>query len=384
MSDVVVAGSGPAGWAVAAACAREGLHTVLVDPAPDRHWPATYALWRDELPELPATAVAAAPRRVLAAGTTLAPVARDYLIVDNAGLRAWLTDDRVDVVTGAVRAAHHGPRGATVVLADGRRLATGVVVDATGARRVLTGGPPRGPCTEQTAFGVVLPAADAAALLPDPAGTALFMDWRAPAPAADPGFCYVIPLGRDRVLVEETSLARRPGLGLDVLATRLRSRLAAAGITARGTEERVRIPLDLPLPRPDRTVPFGVAAGLVHPATGYSVATSLRLAPLVAAAVAGGLGRGPRAAARAAWHELWPPGALAVHALRRHGLRALRALPPELVPAFFDAFFALPVERQRAFTSERTNPRLVAAAMAALFRPVPWRLRAALTLPLRP
>ncbi|HEX8761977.1 MAG TPA: FAD-dependent oxidoreductase, partial [Pseudonocardiaceae bacterium] len=36
MIDVLVAGGGPAGWAVAAACARLGLHTELVDPAPDR------------------------------------------------------------------------------------------------------------------------------------------------------------------------------------------------------------------------------------------------------------------------------------------------------------------------------------------------------------
>ncbi|MGH3770268.1 MAG: lycopene cyclase family protein, partial [Pseudonocardiaceae bacterium] len=45
-----MAGGGPAGWAVAAACARLGLDTELVDPAPDRPWRATYGAWREELP----------------------------------------------------------------------------------------------------------------------------------------------------------------------------------------------------------------------------------------------------------------------------------------------------------------------------------------------
>src|SRR4051794_19272074 len=46
-TDVVVAGSGPAGLATAAACARAGLRVTLVDPRP-APWRATYCLWADE------------------------------------------------------------------------------------------------------------------------------------------------------------------------------------------------------------------------------------------------------------------------------------------------------------------------------------------------
>ncbi|MEC3976631.1 lycopene cyclase family protein [Amycolatopsis sp. H20-H5] len=380
--DVLIAGAGPAGLALARECARRGLTTALVDPAPRRHWPPTYGLWADEVPALPATAVAAAPASALAYGTTAHRLSRSYLVLTNRGLRAWLTDDRVEVLTGRVERVDHGGHGATVRLADGRRLAAGVVVDASGERRVLTGGALGTPRAEQTAFGLVLPAAVADALVPDSATTAVFMDWR--AAAAEPSFLYAIPVGGGEVLVEETSLARRPGLDTVVLAARLRSRLAAAGIPWHGREEKVRIVLDAPVPARGPTVPFGVTAGLVNPATGYSLATSLRLAPVVADALAENLGRGPGAAVKAAHRCLWTPSARAVHLLRRHGLRALRGMPPSAIPSFFDRFFALPEPSQRAFTSGREDVAGTTAAMTELFRDAPWAVRRRLVLPALP
>ncbi|WP_414937714.1 lycopene cyclase family protein [Amycolatopsis sp. cmx-11-51] len=362
MADVVIAGGGPAGRALARACARRGLATTLVDPAPGRRWPATYGLWADELPALPASAVACAPSTTLAFGTGPHVLDRRYLVVDNAGLRDWLTGG-YDVAAGTVSGVDHGKHGTSVRLEDGRVLAAGLYFDATGAR-------PRGNRYEQTAFGAVLPAEDALRLVDSP-DTAVFMDWR----GSEQAFLYVLPLGDGTVLVEETSLARRPGLPLDVLAARLRARLTDAGLTSRGREERVRIVLDVPSPRRGRTVPFGAAAGLVHPATGYSVATSVRLADPVADAVAQAWERGPAEAASAAHRALWPSSARTVHGLRRHGLRALCGMPPELVPAFFELFFTLPTGLQRAFTSGSEDVSGTAEAMSALFRIAPWQVR---------
>jgi lycopene beta-cyclase len=375
VADVLIVGAGPAGWALAGACARLGLETVLADPAPAAPWRATYGLWADELPGLPRSAVAAAPRRSVAAGLTEHVVPRDYLIVDNQGLREAFADARVEVLTGRVERAVSGKSGTTVVLADGRRIAAGVVVDASGARRVLSGGPSRRTGAEQTAVGVVLEVADAERVVPGAGETALFMDWRRAWPGADPTFLYSLPLGGGRVLVEETSLARRPGLGHDVLDTRLRARFAAAGITPGGRVERVRIPLDTPLPRRSPIVPFGVTAGLVHPATGYSLAGSLRLAPLVASALAAGLARSPAAATEAARHELWSPASRAVHALRKRGLNALLGMSSAELPEFFELFFGLPVERQRAFTSGREDLPGTTAMMAEIFRRSPAKVR---------
>lgn len=348
---MVIAGGGPAGRALARACARRGLETVLVDPAPGRRWRATYGLFADELPALPGSAVAYAPSTTLAFGTRPHVLDRRYLVLDNAGLRRWL-DGAYDVVEGTVSGVDHGGQDSSVRLDDGRTLGTGLYVDASGVR-------PRGDRYEQTAFGAVLPAEDALRLVDDP-GTAVFMDWR----ETKSGFLYVLPLGDGTVLVEETSLARRPGLPLDVLAARLRARLRAVGLTSRGREERVRIVLDVPVPRRGRTVPFGTAAALVHPATGYSVATSIRLAEPVADAVVRAWDRGPAAAASAAHRALWPSSARAVHGLRRHGLRALCGMPPELVPVFFDQFFTLPIPLQRH-----------SPAVAKMFRIPPKRCR---------
>ena len=73
---------------------------------------------------------------------------------------------------------------------------------------------------------------------------ATVMDWR-PAPGFDTStFLYAVPLSEHRTLVEETSLARRPGLGL----AELRARLAARGFSLEGPVERVRIPLEAPVP----------------------------------------------------------------------------------------------------------------------------------------
>lgn len=372
MTDVVVLGAGPAGTAAAGACARAGLHTVVVDPAPDRRWRPTYGLWRDELPDLPEPAIASAPASVRAIARTEREIPREYLVVDNDGLRTWLDDDRVERVRGHARRVTHGPHGATVTLADGSRLATAVVIDATGARRALGGGPSRRPVA-QTAYGLILPRAHAAEA---PADSAVLMDWR--GAGTDPSFTYVLPLPGDRILLEETSLARSPALDTATLAARLRVRFELDELPADAIEEKVHIPLDLPLPRPGRTVPFGVAAALVHPATGYSLAAALQLAPPVAEAIASSLRRGPAVAARAARRVIWSPRALAVHSLRRHGLRALQALPADALVDFFELFFGLPGEAQRAFTSGRSDLAGTTAAMATLFRDAPWRIRARL------
>lgn len=377
-------GGGPAGWAVAASCARHGLRTGLLDEDPGRPWTATYAAWADELPaDLPAGAVAARPATARAVATSPHRITGGYVTLRNAGLRDHLTHPDVRVRSGRAVDAEHGRSGSTVRLADGHRIAAAVVVDASGARRALGGGRPRRPRAEQTAAGLVLPAAAVRPVLgPD---EALLMDWTHPAGVAGDAatFLYAVPVGRDRVLVEETSLARRPGLPPGVLRDRLRVRLAALGVPVADAvaEERVRIPLDLPLPRPGRVVPFGVAAGMVHPATGYHVASALRTAPAVAAAVARGLRHGPVAAARAARHAVWPPAALAVHALRRRGLAALLAVPPADVPGFFELFFALPERHQRAYLSGRADVAGTSAAMAALFAAAEAPLRARLVWP---
>ena len=96
------------------------------------------------------------------------------------------------------------------------------------------------------------------------------MDWRPDhGESGWPTFLYAVPLGGGAVLLEETSLARRPGLPQPVLRRRLHARLARHGIAAPtdAPVERVRFPVDRPRHATPGVLGFGAAAPLVHPAT---------------------------------------------------------------------------------------------------------------------
>ncbi|GAA4537748.1 lycopene cyclase family protein [Pseudonocardia xishanensis] len=371
--DVLVAGGGPAGRALAGACAALGLRTALADPAPDRPWRSTFAAWSDELPALPASVVASRSRG-RAVAVTEHDLGWEYAVLDTACLRAHLDEGLAGVEVH---------RGRLVGSADGVAhldrpggVQARIVVDATGHPA-----PRRGRvAAEQTAHGIVVDEATAEPVVGS--GQAVFMDWRQDHGRDGwPSFLYAVPLGGGAVLLEETSLARRPGLPLPELRERLHARLAHRGIAvpAGARAERVRFPVDAPvgLGARDRrpVVGFGAAAPLVHPATGFSVATALTLAPRLAAALTG---TDPLTAAR---RVVWPAAALAVHALRRRGLEALLRMPGAEVPAFFDVFLSLPARHRWAYLTGRTDLAATAAAMGALYGRAGWPLRARLVGP---
>jgi lycopene beta-cyclase len=416
MTSVLVVGGGPAGRALAAECAARGSETILVDRAPTSPWRATYGAWLDELPPgLPPPAVIAEGRVI---ARTAHELERRYAVLDVSALRAHL-DERlaaggVRVVAGRVT----GRSGSTVLLSDGTRLHADAIVDAGGHRAPLldadptasTGRRKSGPAAgadptehadrprqgaaaaadppehaerrqsaavaaEQTAYGVVVDA-DLAAALVEP-GTALFMDWRPDhGEQGWPTFLYAVPLGGGATLLEETSLARRPGLPLPVLRRRLLARLAHHGIDPPEDApiERVRFPVDRPRHTTPGVLGFGAAAPLMHPATGFSVAEALRMAPDVAEVL---LSDGLPAAQRL----VWSTRAQAVHRLRRIGLEAMLRMPPESVPDFFETFFTLPQRHQRAYLSARDDLPGLLAAMGALFVRADSRLRCRLVGP---
>ncbi|MGY1736013.1 lycopene cyclase family protein [Geodermatophilus sp. SYSU D00684] len=366
--DVVVAGAGPAGLSAAAACAAAGLRTALVAPAV-RPWPATYCLWADELDaaagplglDPAAVAAAYAPTVVRTASGGERRLTRGYARLRNDAVHAALLDRFRSaggrVVTGRVGGLVDEAVGEVAVLADGRRLAARTVLDARGG----------GPATaQQRAWGEVVagPVDDVV-----PPGGALLMDWMALAdPAAPPAFLYGLALDDGTVLLEATSLAARPPVPLPDLRVRLDRFLAARGLRPAGEPERVAIPLDAPPRAAGPGTPLGASAGLVHPATGYSVASSLRLGPRVAAVLAAG--GDPRAVVRRA-----RPRATA--ALLGLGLEVLLPLDTRATDAFFAAFFALPERSWAAYLDVGSPPAAVAAAMARVFAalPGPQRVR---------
>ena len=99
----------------------------------------------------------------------------------------------------------------------------------------------------------------------------------------------------DGWLVEETVLAARPAGAAPAIARRRGSAPTRRRRPAGGRAEVVSHPDGRPPARrgAGRSPPFGAAAGYAHPATGFSVAASLRAAPRVAAALAAAVGAGP-------------------------------------------------------------------------------------------
>ncbi|MEU0543911.1 lycopene cyclase family protein [Nocardia sp. NPDC005978] len=357
-SDLLVCGSGPAGRALAHRALAKGLSVTVIDPQPQRRWPATYAAWADELPDWTAAhTIAAAIDRPVAWTTRRVEIDRRYVVFDTTALQdsldltgARLIPGRVAEIVRAGRSGGNGNDLPSVRLESGQVLPAGRIIDARGVARA----PAR---AEQTAFGVVV----ARDRWPD--DDTLFMDWRddnGAAPGEPRSFLYTVPLGPDTVLLEETCLAGRPALEPKDLRERLTRRLRARGLELTGAEpvERVRFPVQGGRPRPGM---FGAAGAFTHPATGYSVATALRTADQVL------LGESP-----------WTPGARGVRVLRLAGLRALLALEPADLPVFFDRFFELPIPLQRAYLSGRDDLPGTVHAMSALFAALPWRLRARL------
>jgi lycopene beta-cyclase len=374
-----VVGAGPAGLAVAGDCATRGLDVALVAPDPDVSWRPTYGCWLEEAQRL---GIDGCLRHrwtdVVAVGTHLHALGRAYAVLDNdalqARLRRPLGEAAAVVVAGTAEGVVRGADGtATVVGRDRLALRGRVVVDASGHVAVSAQRDPAARRIEQTAFGIVARFTRP----PIEPERCVLMDWSAAAP--DPTFLYGFDLGGGEQFVEETSLARRPGMSETALRHRLAERLRRLGAEPRQVlaEEVVRFPMDTPVPPPDPfVVPFGAAGGLVHPVTGYSVTASLTLAPRLAEALAGG------ADGEACHRVLWPPAARRTRRLHRYGMRVVAGMEGDEARALFDAFFDLPRESWTAYLGAGASPADVTRAMAEVFRRAPWRLRRRLTFPL--
>lgn len=380
--DLAVIGAGPAGRALAVRAAASELRVTLVDPNPDQVWTATYGMFADDAPSwLDPSVIACRSGSFTVFSPHRRVVDRGYLVLHPERLRRSLSLEDVHVVARRATVLS----ATTATLDDGTVLTARRVIDARGTAAAGDASLPR-----QTAFGIFTQSETAAGTNGGDAETVL-MDWRAAGISAisPASFSYRIDTARGR-LSQETCLAGRPPIPVTELERRLRLRQAGLGTadvggtevaspgpsspgpssTAPVSTEVVDFPLYVQV-RPWRgegPLRFGAVGGLMNPATGYSVALSLGAVDVIVSAMV---------ADRSPTSELWSRRARAAYLLRLVGLAVLLALTPAQLVVFFDAFFALPVARQRAYLSSREDVRGLLGSMWAVFVRCPPRLKAA-------
>ncbi|WP_019585057.1 lycopene cyclase family protein [Deinococcus apachensis] len=382
-TDVLVVGGGPAGVALAAELAGNGLRVRLVAPHPPRPFPPTYGAWQDELPGWTLGYLAEVWTDVrVYTGQEPIPLLRPYALLDNARLLGALlvrAGEGLTWTVGTVRGAEQVGEGWEIHGTGGEIWRAHVVVDAGGHAGSLIRPCHIGGAALQTAFGLVAHFDRP----PAPPGGMVWMDYRSPHLSAHevreaPTFLYAMHLGGSRYLVEETSLIARPGLPRALLERRLYARLAALGTPPREVEaeEWVAFPMNAAAPCPGPLLAFGSAAGLVHPVSGFQVAGALQDAPVIARKMAQALAhQGPAAAVRVGWEALWPPERRAAREVALLGVDALLGMPGEQLPTFFKAFFRLPAREWHAFLAHRTDAGTLARTMLRVFAGAPNSVR---------
>lgn len=371
--DVAVLGGGPAGLGLSAELAARGARVVSIDPRPEVAWDRQFAgfiedwapAWRPAI-----RARWAAPSVVTSRHHHV--LDRCFALVDTKMLHTMLrqraVEGGVQFLADRPRDIEHTPDGSVVSLFSGERVEARLVVDATGTGQHLDR-PGHGPIADQVGLGQLLEVDRH----PFRCGEMALLDYR---PIDDgetlPTFLYALPLDFNRLFVEETSLISTVPVPRAMLERRLQHRLRRLGIdNARVVStEKVNIPMTRPLPaRDQRTLGYGAAASMVHPATGHHVARVLGRAPVVAQSIIEQLDGAASLddASRAVWQTIWPRDDVRKWELYSFGARFLFHLDQDRTERFFDAFFSLPAADWGGFFSASLTSTQLASVMSRVF-----------------
>lgn len=378
--DVAVVGAGPAGLALAAALAGERMLVCVFDPALGRPWPNHYGVWRDEFESVGleecASEVYGTTAVCVGGAEEKTVVDRPYIRVDRVLLKERLlrrcVEGGVRIEEEAVGEVEHvGGTHSVLTLGKGKggeKVEARLVVDCTGhaLRFTETVAPARYvKPMEQAAYGIEAEVVSH----PYQVGQMLLMDFRddhmqddreaAAASAVRPTFLYVFPTSSTRAFFEETSVIAPEAVPFEELKRRLYKRLRHDGVQVKNVieEEFSLIPMGGTVPDPSqRVVSFGGAACLVHPATGYMVALTMRLAADTAGVIAEALNEvGPEGSvdtvSARVWEHVWSLRERRQRDFLNFGAELLGGLGAEASRGFFDAFFRLPEPLWRDFLS---------------------------------
>ncbi|KAK8644982.1 hypothetical protein V6N13_118839 [Hibiscus sabdariffa] len=365
--DLVVIGCGPAGLALAAESAKLGLNVGLIGP--DLPFTNNYGVWEDEFKDLGLekciehvwrdTIVYLDDEKPIMIGRAYGRVSRHLLHEE---LLRRCVESGVMYLNSKVETIIEATDGHNLVACQHNRIVPcRLVTVASGAAsgkllQYEVGGPR---VSVQTAYGVEVEVENN----PYDPSLMVFMDYRdytkqevSSLEAQYPTFLYTMPMSSTRVFFEETCLASKDAMPFDLLKKKLMFRLETMGIRILKVyeEEWSYIPVGGSLPSTEqKSLAFGAAASMVHPATGYSVVRSLSEAPNYAFVIANILKRGHSNGlltsernngniSMQAWNTLWPQERKRQRAFFLFGLALILQLDIEGIRTFFHTFFRLP------------------------------------------
>ena len=390
---VLIAGAGPAGVALALTLARSGLCVRCFDSRADALWTNNYGIWADDLPWFGAAGQQGLRwERPAIIGTDgrqyVVPSA--YHMLPNASLQSqWRAE--LEALGGSLTAQQvvsvESRAGGMVccTLDDGSDETADLFVDASGGPSPWVARE-RSPAPGfQTAWGTTIRAS--AGDLPLHNADMALMDFRQAAEGVSewpPTFMYALPTGPDTVFVEETVLVGNPMTPPEELRARLQLRLRTWGLADREQlhHERCVIAMGQALPTAAQpALAWGAAAGMVHPASGYSIGHTVRWAHQAAPAIAELLATPMSASQRQTllWQQVWPRERRRAWRLYRFGMDVLLQMNAAALGEFFLHFFEQDAERALRYMRFDLSDRQLAELMLDFYRAVPGSIRWRLT-----
>ncbi|CAI8592856.1 unnamed protein product [Vicia faba] len=389
--DVIIIGAGPAGIRLAEQVSFYGIKVCCVDPNPLSVWPNNYGVWLDEFEGLgledcldktwPMASIYIDDNNTKYLDRCYGRVSRSKL---KEKLVKGCVSNGVRFYKGKVWEIKHHEFESIVVCDNGKELKASLVVDASGfssrfidrddhkLRKRNYG------C--QIAHGVLVEVD----YHPFDLDKMVLMDWRdshlgnepylREGNSKVPTFMYAMPFSSNLIFLEETSLVSRPVLSYMDVKRRMVARLRHLGINVKRVleDEKCLIPMGGPLPRiPQNVMAFGGNSGVVHPSTGYMIARTMALAPIVAFAINECLGsnrmiRGKHLYANV-WNSMWPIERRFVRECYCFGMETLLKLDLNGTRSFFDAFFDLKPYYWQGFMSSKLTLKDFAWLSLSLF-----------------
>ncbi|KAL6205274.1 hypothetical protein ACLB2K_022536 [Fragaria x ananassa] len=385
--DVIIIGTGPAGLRLAEQVSQYGIKVCCVDPSPLSMWPNNYGVWVDEFEslELESCLDKTWPMACVHIDDNKTKyLDRPYGRVSRKKLKKLLMErclsNGVKFHKAKVWKIEHKEFESLIVCDDGNELKASLVVDASGfASSFIEYDKPRNH-GYQIAHGILAEVEGH----PFDLDKMVLMDWRdshlgnepylRTGNSRFPTFLYAMPFDSNLVFLEETSLVSRPVLSYMEIKKRMVARLRHLGIRVKRIleVEKCVVPMGGPLPRiPQSVMAIGGTSGIVHPSTGYMVARTMALAPVLAEAIAECLGstrmiRGKSLHERA-WNGLWTTERRCVRQYYSFGMETLLKLDLNGSRRFFDAFFDLDPYYWQGFLSSRLSLRELALLSLSLF-----------------